>query len=47
MRDKLIRLQKLYIEQFSRLQYLLKEERREYRINVRKEKEENFMSIHK
>lgn len=47
MRDKLIRLQKLYIEQFGRLQYLLKEERRDYRINVRKEKEENFMSIHK
>ena len=31
MRDKLIRLQKLYIDQFQRLQYLLKEEKRTYR----------------
>ena len=30
MRDKLIRLQKLYIDQFQRLQYQLREERRRY-----------------
>ena len=36
MRDKLIRLQKLYIDQFQRLQYLLKEERRQYRMALRK-----------
>ena len=35
MRDKLIRLQKLYIDQFQRLQYLLKEERRQYRTALR------------
>lgn len=46
MREKLIRLQKLYIDQFQRLQYLLREERRQYRHSLRKEKEEQFMSIH-
>lgn len=46
MRDKLIRLQKLYIDQFQRLHYLLREERRRYRIGLRKEKEEQMVSIH-
>ena len=46
MRDKLIRLQKLYIDQFQRLQYLLKEERREYCHELRKEKEQMLMPIH-
>jgi KAT8 regulatory NSL complex subunit 2 len=45
MRDKLIRLQKLYIDQFQRLQYLLKEERRQYRVSLRKEHEAELMSI--
>lgn len=30
LRDKLIRLQSLYIEQFKRLQHVLKEKRRKY-----------------
>merc|ERR1719412_1923783 len=47
MRDKLIRLQKLYIDQFQRLQYLLKEERRQYRTSLRKEHEAELMSIQK
>ena len=34
MRDKLIRLQKLYIDQFQRLQFLLKEERRSFRSGI-------------
>lgn len=46
MRDKLIRLQKLYIDQFQRQQYCLREDRRAYCHNVRKEKEEQLMSIH-
>ncbi len=46
MRDKLIRLQKLYIEQFQRLQYLLREHRRRYRQRVRREKEDQLMPIH-
>ncbi len=37
MRDKLIRLQKLYIDQFQRLRYLLREERRAYRMALRRE----------
>lgn len=45
MRDKLIRLQKSYIDQFQRLQYLLREERRQYKHHARKEKE-TMMSIH-
>jgi len=45
MRDKLIRLQKLYIDQFQRLQYMLKEERRQYRNSLRKEHEADLMSI--
>ncbi|XP_071825207.1 KAT8 regulatory NSL complex subunit 2-like isoform X2 [Apostichopus japonicus] len=36
-RDKLIRLQSLYINQFKRLQYLMKEKRREYLSGLRKE----------
>ena len=47
MRDKLIRLQKLYIDQFQRLQYLLKEDRRQYRMSLRKEHEVELMSIHR
>jgi len=47
MRDKLIRLQKLYIDQFQRLQYLLKEERRQYKTALRKEHEAELMSIQK
>ena len=34
MRDKLIRLQKLYIEQFGRLQHKLRESRRTYLAQV-------------
>jgi len=47
MRDKLVRLQKLYIDQFQRLQYLLKEERRQYKTALRKEHEAELMSIQK
>nr|ADD24202.1 protein C12orf41 homolog [Lepeophtheirus salmonis] len=46
MRDKLICLQKNYIDQFQRLQYLLREERRRYKHGIQKEKE-TLMSIHK
>jgi KAT8 regulatory NSL complex subunit 2 len=46
MRDKLIRLQKLYIDQFQRLQHLFKEERRQYCHSVRREREEQLMSVH-
>ncbi len=46
MRDKLIRLQKLYIDQFQRLQYLLREQRRRYRHRVRREKQDHLMSVH-
>lgn len=38
-REKLIRLQSLYIDQFRRLQYLLKEKRRKYLLSLKKEKE--------
>ena len=46
MREKLIRLQKLYIDQFQRLRYLLKEEGRKYKHNVLAEKEAELSSIH-
>lgn len=46
MRDKLIRLQKLYIEQFYRLQYHLKEYRRTYLRQVKEEKDAGLMAIH-
>ena len=46
MRDKLIRLQKLYIEQFYRLQYHMKEYRRTYLKQVKEEKEAGLMAIH-
>jgi len=46
MREKLIRLQKLYIDQFQRLRYLLKEEGRKYKQNVLMEKEAELSSIH-
>ena len=45
MRDKLIRLQKLYIEQFGRLGHLLRESRRTYLSQVREEKEAGLMNI--
>ncbi|XP_011342977.1 KAT8 regulatory NSL complex subunit 2 isoform X2 [Ooceraea biroi] len=44
-REKLIRLQSLYIEQFRRLQYLLREKRRKYLLTLKKEKE-TLCSIH-
>lgn len=37
-RDKLIRLQSLYIEQFKRLQHVLKEKRRKYLHSIHREK---------
>ncbi|WAR05797.1 KANL2-like protein [Mya arenaria] len=40
MRDKLIRLQSLYIEQFKRLQHVMKERRRKYLHSVDKEREQ-------
>ncbi|KAG8585917.1 hypothetical protein GDO81_005195 [Engystomops pustulosus] len=39
MREKLIRLQSLYIDQFKRLQHLLKEKKRSYLHNVKMEHE--------
>ncbi|GLV36308.1 dim gamma-tubulin 1 [Carabus blaptoides fortunei] len=44
-RDKLIRLQSLYIEQFKHLQHVLKERRRKYLHALKKEKE-TLASIH-
>ncbi|KAG7209685.1 hypothetical protein KM043_011330 [Ampulex compressa] len=44
-REKLIRLQSLYIDQFRRLQYTLKEKRRKYLHALKKEKE-TLCSIH-
>lgn len=44
-REKLIRLQSLYIDQFRRLQYVLKEKRRKYLLGLKKEKE-TLCSIH-
>lgn len=38
-RDKLIRLQSLYIEQFKHLQHVLKERRRKYLHALKREKE--------
>lgn len=38
-RDKLIRLQSLYIEQFRRLQHVLRERRRKYLHSLKREKE--------
>ena len=45
MRDKLIRLQKLYIEQFGRLQHKLRESRRSYLAQAREEREAGMMTI--
>lgn len=39
MRDKLIRLQSLYIDQFKRLQHIMKEKRRKYLHTYKQEKE--------
>ncbi|XP_015598543.1 KAT8 regulatory NSL complex subunit 2 isoform X2 [Cephus cinctus] len=44
-REKLIRLQSLYIDQFRRLQYTLREKRRRYLHSLKKEKE-TLCSIH-
>ncbi|XP_017884728.1 KAT8 regulatory NSL complex subunit 2 isoform X2 [Ceratina calcarata] len=44
-REKLIRLQSLYIDQFRRLQYVLREKRRKYLHALKKEKE-TLCSIH-
>ena len=41
LRDKMLRLQNLYIEQFKRFQYLLKEKKKKYLINKKIEKEIN------
>lgn len=38
-REKLMRLQSLYIDQFKRLQYTLKEKKRKYLHALKKEKE--------
>lgn len=46
LRDKLIRLQSLYIEQYRRLQQVFRERRRVYIHSLRKEKE-SLMSIHR
>ena len=45
MRDKLIRLQKLYIEQFGRLGHLLRESRRTYLAQVREEREAGLVNM--
>ena len=47
MRDKLIKLQKLYIEQFGRLGHQLREGRRTYLSQVREEREAGLMNINK
>lgn len=39
IRDKLIKLQSLYVEQYRHLQYLLKEKRRKYLHALKREKE--------
>ncbi|KOX67798.1 KAT8 regulatory NSL complex subunit 2 [Melipona quadrifasciata] len=44
-REKLIRLQSLYIDQYRRLQYILREKRRKYLHALKKEKE-TLCSIH-
>jgi len=45
MRDKLIRLQKLYIEQFGRLGHLLRESKRTYLAQIKEEKEAGLMNM--
>lgn len=44
-KEKLIRLQTLYIDQFHRLQHVLKEKRRQYLHELRREREQ-YCSIH-
>ncbi|XP_022085679.1 KAT8 regulatory NSL complex subunit 2-like [Acanthaster planci] len=44
-REKLIRLQSLYINQFKRLQHLMKEKRRHYLLALKQEKETIGMSL--
>lgn len=38
-KDKLVRLKSLYVDQFLRLQHVLKEKRKQYLLNIKKEKE--------
>lgn len=45
IRDKLIKLQSLYVEQYRHLQYLLKEKRRKYLHSLKREKETCCMYI--
>lgn len=44
LRDKLIRLQSIYIGQFKRLQHILRERRRKYLKSVKQERELYGMS---
>ena len=44
-KDKLLKLQSLYIDQFQRLHHVLKEKRRQYLIDIRREREK-LCSIH-
>lgn len=44
MRDKLIRLQSLYIDQFKRLQHIMKEKRRKY-LHTHKQEKESLGSL--
>lgn len=44
-KEKMQRLQALYIDQFQRLQYVLREKRRQYLLDIKKEKE-TLSSIH-
>lgn len=44
-KDKMQQLQSLYIDQFQRLQYVLREKRRQYLVDLKKEKE-TYSSIH-
>lgn len=39
MRDKLIRLQSLYIDQFKRLQHIMREKRRKYLHTYKQERD--------
>ncbi|XP_054161748.1 KAT8 regulatory NSL complex subunit 2-like [Oppia nitens] len=41
LREKMLRLQNLYIEQFKRFQYLLKEKKKNYLVSLKMEKEMN------
>jgi len=45
MKDKLVKLQKLYYDQFQRLVYKMKESRREYLCQLRQEKDAELINI--